>query len=200
MKLVVDVDYHLNHDSGTASVAGVVFDRWQAREPVSAYVTDIAEVKAYKPGKFYQRELPCIIELMKLVVEPIDMVIVDGYVWLDKEGSPGLGAHLFQFYEALGCPTPVVGVAKSSYFGSAHAIHLLRGKGKRPLYITTVGANLEETADQVRGMTGKNRIPKMLKLVDQLCRRTSWITRAGGIVSKGTKPQETMTSTHPRAE
>lgn len=197
MLLAVDVDYHSGHAGGTACVAGVVFDEWWTKKLTSAYVTNISEVSPYRPGNFYQRELPCILELLRLVIEPIDIIIVDGYVWLDEAGTPGWGAHLFQLFEPLGCGTSVVGVAKSLYLGSAHAITLNRGESKKPLYVTAAGMDLRQASDCVLSMAGSSRIPAFLSLVDQLCRRTVWISRQRNIVHKGQQPQVPVTSTKP---
>jgi hypothetical protein len=41
--------------------------------------------------------------------------IVDGYVWLDDAGKPGLGAHL---YQALGGRVAVLGVAETKFRGA----------------------------------------------------------------------------------
>ena len=92
------------------------------------------------------------------------MIIIDGYVWLDANHRPGLGAIL---HEALGKRVPVVGVAKT-VFGDALSwcIPVVRGVSRRPLFVTAAGINAEEAAKGVHTMHGLHRIPTLLKLVD----------------------------------
>jgi deoxyribonuclease V len=101
------------------------------------------------------------------VSDPLAAVLIDGYVWLDEAGSPGLGAHL---YRALEERVAVIGVAKSRYRHPVAAREVLRGGSQRPLYVSAVGVDLEEAAAWVAHMHGEYRIPTLLKRVDQLCR------------------------------
>ena len=97
----------------------------------------------------------------------VETIIVDGYVWLGPENRPGLGAHL---YEALGKQVPVIGVAKSMFRGATNAEAVLRGRSRRPLYVTAAGMDPVIAAKNIQGMHGPHRIPTLLKRVDQLCR------------------------------
>jgi deoxyribonuclease V len=98
----------------------------------------------------------------------LDLVIVDGYVWLGPDRG-GLGFHL---HEALGRQVPVVGVAKTRFAGdSTTAVPVLRGQSQRPLFVTSVGIPVVEAAERIRRMHGSFRIPTLLKEVDRLCRR-----------------------------
>ena len=54
------------------------------------------------------RELPALLAVIEDLDEPPGLVIVDGYVDLDPDGRPGLGAHL---NARLG--VPVIGVANA---------------------------------------------------------------------------------------
>jgi deoxyribonuclease V len=163
MMACVDVDYR---DKG-AVAACVVFARWQDREPVARYVERIPTVLPYVAGHFYRRELPCLLAVLEQVREPLDVVIVDGYVWLDGEGDPGLGAHL---YEALSRKVVVIGVAKSLYQRSP-AQPVCRGDSRQPLYVTAAGLDGDEAARLVREMEGPFRIPALLGEADRLCRQ-----------------------------
>lgn len=123
--------------------------------------TEIAE---YIPGQFFQRELPCLLHILGVIQEAIDIVVVDGYVAIaDKLG---LGMHL---WKSLDSNKPIVGVAKTR-FRSASAIEVLRSSNKVPLYVTAVGMGPNEAAIKVSRMAGLNRIPILLKTVDQLVR------------------------------
>jgi len=158
-----DVHYH---DKG-ATAACVCFDDWAAAAAASEHVVQIAQVEPYVPGQFYRRELPCILRVMEVISEPIDLTIIDGYVWLGDNSKSGLGAHLF---EALDQQVPVVGVAKTSFKDTHAAIPVVRGKSTSPLYVTSAGIPAADAADQVRRMHGKHRVPALLKVVDRLCR------------------------------
>ncbi len=40
---------------------------------------------------FYLRELPWIQAVLAKLDDPPEVIVVDGYVWLDEQESPGLG-------------------------------------------------------------------------------------------------------------
>ena len=174
MKICIDVDYQEQAPEDprapatcTALAAGVVFAEWSSPRPEAELVVPLSDVAAYVPGEFYKRELPCVLAVLEDCVQFIDTVIVDGYVFLDDAGSPGMGAHL---YRALEGRVPVVGVAKNPFRGSVGAIAVHRGGSKRPLFVTAIGTDPREAADAVRLMHGSHRLPTMLKRVDRLCR------------------------------
>jgi deoxyribonuclease V len=157
----VDVDYR---EAG-AVAAAIVFLDWSSAFALEEHVVTIDAVAPYRPGAFYERELPCILAVLRRSRGPIGVVVVDGYVWLGED-RPGLGAHL---HAALGGETPVIGVAKSPFPG-APAVALLRGDSQRPLYVSAVGVDLVNAADNIRRMHGAHRLPTLLKQVDGLCR------------------------------
>ena len=150
----------------TATAACILFDGWTATAPAEERVRQFTHVAEYEPGNFYKRELPCLIGAIERLSRTPQTIIIDGHVWLDSAGRPGLGAHLF---EALGRSTPVIGVAKSAFPG-APAVQVFRGQSKTPLHVTAVGVDVALAAENVRNMAGAHRIPDMLKLVDRLCR------------------------------
>ena len=150
-----------------ANVACVLFADWADGNIIKKFVEQIKGVKAYMPGRFYKRELPCLLRVLDNISEPMDTIVIDGYVWLDEKKSPGLGAYL---YEALDKSIPIIGVAKSRFKDAEFTQKVFRGRSKRPLYITSVGIDSKIAADCIRKMHGKHRIPTLLKGVDQLCR------------------------------
>ena len=158
---IVDVDYR--GDGATA--ACVMADGWTAAVPGSEHTARIGEVAPYVPGHFFERELPCLLAVLVQLPRPPDLVIIDGYVWLGEE-QPGLGARL---HEALGGAIPVVGVAKTRFHG-APAVEVRRGTSLRPLFVTTVGIDVEEAARAVTAMAGEHRVPTLLARVDALAR------------------------------
>lgn len=163
MLACIDVDYR----SEGAVAACVLFADWTAERGEARQVVAIRTVAPYVPGKFYLRELPCLLEVLGRVREVPEVVVVDGYVWLGGEDKPGLGAHLFQ---ALDGAAAVVGVSKSRFAGAGPAVEVFRGRSRRPLFVSAVGIDLDEAAGWVTGMSGPYRIPALLREVDRLCR------------------------------
>lgn len=159
---LLDVDYR---DDG-ARAACVVLDDLQSAAPRREWTVELPPPAPYEPGAFYQRELPCLLAALAVAAPPT-LVVIDGYVYLDEAGRPGLGVHL---YEALGKEIPVIGVAKTAFRGSSFAVAVTRGESLRPLYVTAVGVELAWAAAQVRGMAGPHRLPLMLQRVDHLAR------------------------------
>ena len=161
MKLAIDVYYYNDHK---AKIVGVLFDDWKAALPAEIITTSFDKVNDYESGSFYKRELPCIMELLKLVnMNIIDIIIVDGYVYLESIDNPGLGLRL---YDALDGKYSIIGVAKT-YFHNTIAEKIYRGNSKTPLYITSVGMEANEAGKCIQDMHGNYRIPKLLKLLDQ---------------------------------
>jgi deoxyribonuclease V len=158
---IADVHY----PDGGGAVAALVL----ASDPAFAHVTgeftaELTEVEPYRPGEFALRELPAIAAVLA-VAPPVGLLIVDGYVDLDPDGRPGLGAHA---HDAFGIP--VVGVAKTAFRPAAHAIPVLRGGSAKPLFVTAAGLPVAGAAAMVSAMAGRYRVPDAVKRVDRLCR------------------------------
>ena len=165
---IFDVDYR---DTG-ARAAVLLADAWTSAAPSASHSLDLS-VAAYEPGQFYKRELPCLLALLQRLPLPLgalQALVIDGHVWLDAQGRPGLGAHLHQ---AVGGALPVVGVGKTAFgplTGTAAVAEVRRGTSQRPLYVSSVGMDLSQAAAQVAGMHGEHRVPSLLSAVDQLAR------------------------------
>jgi len=100
-------------------------------------------------------------------IEPstVSCIVIDGFVILDDSGKYGLGGHL---YERLDRTIPVIGVAKTNFHENVqHVIPVYRGESKNPLYITAIGTDLQQAANDVQGMHGDYRIPTVLKELDR---------------------------------
>lgn len=157
-----DVNY-LNDDATTACVC---FHDWTDSTSIQDFVEITHNVAPYESGKFYKRELPCIVSLLnKHNLQP-SIIIVDGYVWLD-ENQIGLGGHL---YNDLGGNIPVIGVAKTKFKSHSKVKEVFRGQSQTPLYVSAIGIDLDEAAQNIEKMDGTFRLPILLKRVDQLCR------------------------------
>lgn len=166
--MIACLDVH--YPARGAHAACVLIERWDDEVPAATSTEEIADVAPYEPGRFYLRELPCLLAVLATLPAPPEIVVVDGYVWLSSERRAGLGARL---HEALGGDVPVIGAAKTIYrslAGSPLMIAAVRGASQAPLYVTAVGIAVEEAARHVRGMHGAHRIPTILALADRLAR------------------------------
>jgi hypothetical protein len=61
----------------------------------------VPHVAPYRPGRFFERELPPLRAVLADVTR-IELLVIDGYVDLDPHGRPGLGARL---HAELGIPS-----------------------------------------------------------------------------------------------
>ncbi|MCD8043949.1 MAG: endonuclease V [Tannerellaceae bacterium] len=165
MILVTDVYYR----ETDAKTVGLLFQEWTDSSPAEVVLHYSTGYGEYEPGAFYKRELPCLLEMIATIdLSVIDMIIVDGYVYVDDNRMPGLGYYL---YEALGKTVPVIGVAKKAFYHNKEiTIPVCRGSSRSPLYITSVGIDTGQAASFVEKMHGNFRIPTLLKLVDQYSR------------------------------
>lgn len=161
--LALDVGY----DDATATVGAVTFEQWEATAPTRTLKTTLPTPSDYTPGEFYRRELPCLLALIEEFDLSPEIIVIDGFVYLDGDRKPGLGKRLF---DALRGEVCVVGVAKTSFQGIPESSLLNRGRSSRPLYVTCEGMNLDAAKAGVLSMHGPHRIPTLLKLADRLSR------------------------------
>ncbi len=96
-----------------------------------------------------------------------DTIVVDGYVYLDSDMKKGLGYHL---YKSLNESVKVIGVAKNSFHNISEEFKRYRRDSIKPLYITSIGVSLDDAKKFILKMDGEFRFPKLLKLVDAVCR------------------------------
>ncbi len=168
-RLVVEpialLDVHYFEDG--AHAACVVADQWADAEAVETRSCWVSEVAPYVPGRFYERELPPLLAVLKLVTTEVRALVVDSYVELDEAGAPGLGAHLYEHFQGR---YAVVGIAKTAFRGSTFAAPVRRGGSERPLYVTARGMDQRQAARLVSAMHGEHRLPTLLGLVDRLAR------------------------------
>jgi deoxyribonuclease V len=150
-----------------AFAACLQFAHWTSDGAIVADFAQIETQASYQSGAFYLRELPALRAVLYELAQPSHAIIVDGYVYLDRDGRPGLGARL---YEALKGKVPVIGVAKTALRNDDWSIPVLRGVSRTPLRVTAIGMDQADAAAHVRAMAGAYRIPEMLKRVDQMAR------------------------------
>jgi deoxyribonuclease V len=159
----VDVQYL--PDGGARAALVLAADRRFATL-VAERVAHLVRVAPYRPGAFFERELPALAAVLDGAgADELELLVVDGYVDLDPAGRPGLGAHAHARFGV-----PVVGVAKTAFRGATHAVPVRRGGAAKPLYVTAAGIPLAEAATLVAEMAGPYRLPDALRRVDALAR------------------------------
>lgn len=161
--MVLALDVHYKEDR-SAKAVGVLFD-WEDNAPKEIIIDYVEEIEEYIPGEFYKRELPCLLKIIKKIdIKGIDAIIIDGYVYLDNNFQKGLGGIL---WEKLDQKFPVIGVAKTSFFSNKETVkEIFRGKSQKPLYVSSVGCDINEASEKLKNMSGEFRIPDILKQMD----------------------------------
>lgn len=160
--MIAAMDVCYNETEETARAAAVLFLTFTDEKAVAEYITTIHQSNPYIPGQFFRRELPCLLKILSETKEPIDTLIIDGYVQLNEK--PGLGMYL---WNALDHKVTIIGVAKSK-FRDVQAVEVFRANSTRPLYVTAIGMKPETAARFISRMAGNYRIPTLLKRADQL--------------------------------
>lgn len=164
MILAFDTYYYENK----AKTVCLSFENCNKEENIKIYSEVIENIEEYKSGEFYKRELPCILSLFEKIEikEQIEFIIIDGYVYLDDNEKFGLGGHL---YKQLNNEIPIIGVAKTNFATlNKNKRQLLRGKSTKPLYITSIGIDVDKATELIKNMNGQNRMPTLLKKIDTL--------------------------------
>ncbi|WP_276382131.1 endonuclease V [Flavobacterium sp. H4147] len=163
MILAFDTHYFDNK----AKTVCLEFSEYNQKENFKVHTEIIENVEEYIPGEFYKRELPCIMSVLNQInLENIEVIIVDGFVYLDDDKKYGLGGHL---YEKLNRQIPIIGVAKTNFASiEKDKKALYRGDSIKPLYITSIGIDLEEAFKNIESMHGEFRMPTLLKELDRL--------------------------------
>lgn len=165
MKLAVAVHF----DGTQAHAAAVAFDAWDAAEAAKTYVSRIAHVENVPRGELDLRELPCVMQLLREHGLAPELILVDGFVHLDADETPGLGRHL---YQALGGQVPIVGVSKKRLPGLSAQFEVMREEEAPPLFVTCAGLDIGAAKARLRAMHGRKRVPTLMKLVARLAKNT----------------------------
>lgn len=165
MNLAFDT-YYFGDKAKTVCIA---FNNWTDSEVQYIYEEVLENIEAYKSGEFYKRELPCILSLLrKIPVNDVNVIVIDGFVYLDDHNKYGLGGHM---YESLEQKIPIIGVAKSNFATiMQNKRQVIRGKSLKPLYITAIGIDIDKASELIKTMHGEFRMPTLLKRLDSLTR------------------------------
>lgn len=166
MILAIDVYYKNNK----AKTVGAFFN-WEDEKPKQIIINTTDIIEEYIPGQFYKRELPCILQLLKKVdLSIIEVIIVDGHVYISNDKTFGLGGHL---YQALEKKLPIIGLAKKSFINTDEvSFPIYRGESKVPLYVSVIGYDIEKAILNIKKMKGKFRIPSILKKLDSITKES----------------------------
>lgn len=162
MLLAIDVYYNENE----AKVVAFLFNP-EDEIPQSIVIDQITGIENYVSGEFYKRELPCIESILqKINLNNIELIIIDGHVYVDDVGAFGLGGYT---WESLDKKIPVIGVAKTSFFRNKNTVkEVYRGESKKPLYVSSIGIDLDAATSLIKDMKGNYRIPVILKELDRI--------------------------------
>lgn len=150
-----------------AKTVALTFKNWEDSIEQNIFSELLENAEEYTSGEFYKRELPCILSLIKNInPKEIELIIIDGFVYLNDDLKKGLGAYL---YESLNQKVPIIGVAKTDFISlKSNKRLLLRGESKNPLYITAIGIHLDKATSNIQLMHGEYRIPTLLKRLDMI--------------------------------
>ena len=163
MKLVVAVHF----DGVHANVAAAAFDAWDAVEATKTYGSRVDHVEKAGKGELDLRELPCLMQLLREYSLEPELILIEGFVHLDADETPGLGQHL---YQALGCKVPIVGVSKKRLPGMSVQVEVVREEETQPLYVTCAGIDIGAAKARLRAMHGRKRVPTLMKLAARLAK------------------------------
>lgn len=165
--LILDVCYQNIDDKVQAKVAGIRFTGIENHIILNEYSIIVDDVDSYQSGKFYKREMPCLMALIEKIKDPFDVIIIDGYVYLDGVEKWGLGRYL---YNNLPVKKPIIGIAKNHFYGISQDYAVYRGKSKNPLYVTCMDFNIFIAKNLVKNLQGYYRMPDIVQNTDKLSR------------------------------
>lgn len=163
MKLIVAVHF----EDAQATAAAVAFDAWDAAEATRTYLSRIAHVEPAVRGTLDLRELPCVMQLLREHKLEPELILIDGFVHLDADETPGLGQHIFH---ALGGSVPIVGISKKRLPGLTAQFEVMREEETQPLLVTCAGIDIGAAKARLRAMHGRKRLPTLMKLVARLAK------------------------------
>jgi deoxyribonuclease V len=163
MKLVMDV--HLQGD--TARVAAVAFDDWTAFEGTKNYVLDVDHVQKPVKGELDLRALPWLVQLLDANRLQPEAIVIDGFVHLDAQETPGLGRRL---HDTLGGRTAVIGVSRTGFKDAPAQFEVHREEETAALVVTCAGIDLGAAKARIRMMHGRKRVPTLMKLAARIAK------------------------------
>lgn len=164
--------FDVHYDDQGANAAAILFENWTDDKPADQLVVRCENIGEYQAGSFYQRELAPLRAVIDQINVPVHAFVIDAYCHLSNDRDPGLGEYL---YRTLQQDAVVIGVAKNCFRGTDHAVEVLRGTSKRPLFVSSIGIEYQTAANRIQAMAGRHREPTLLKAVDRLCRDAKFV-------------------------
>ena len=68
---LVAVDVHYDDDLDLACAAALWFPSWEAERPIDQRLHFVEGLEPYVPGRFFERELPCLLPLLEPLVDQV---------------------------------------------------------------------------------------------------------------------------------
>jgi deoxyribonuclease V len=161
--VILAIDVYYKNES--AKAVGVLFSTWEDDKSLHEIIERLDNIEEYEPGKFYKRELPCVLKIIEKVdLKSIETIVIDGYVYVNDDRDYGLGGML---WDKLGGKVSVIGVAKTSFYANQGTIvQVKRGQSNSPLYVSAIGMDVKQAAELIQNMKGNYRVPDILKDLD----------------------------------
>ena len=75
-------------------------------------------------------------------------------------------------YDQLIIKKPIIGIAKTNFYGIPSEYKIYRGTSKHPLYVTCIDISIDTAKTWVQKLQGQYRIPDIVKKPDILSRKT----------------------------
>ena len=165
MKLVMD--FQIQGDS--ARVAAVAFDDWAAFEGTKNYALRIEHVEKPAKGELDLRALPWLVQLLDANRLQPEVIVLDGFVHLDAQETPGLGRRL---HDTLAGRTAVIGVSRTVFKGAdtPEQFCIFREDETPALIVTSAGIDLGAAKARIRMMHGRKRVPTLMKLAARIAK------------------------------
>jgi deoxyribonuclease V len=159
------LDVHYTGDRASTGV--VLFHAIDAASPTREFVVETDRLEPYESGRFFRRELPCLMVALEGIRESLRLVFVDAFVRLGPDRLPGLGWYLHQKLEGR---VAVIGVAKRPFADTPPSCFVYRGSSKRPLCVTSIGVEPQAARAMLESMHGRHRMPTLLRRADRVAR------------------------------
>ncbi|OYV00848.1 MAG: endonuclease V [Burkholderiales bacterium PBB5] len=141
--------------------AALCFDAWDAAEPTRSHSLLLALADAPKPAERAALRLQCVAQLLRERQLAPGLILIDGLVHLDAQGTPGWGQQLA---DALGGGVVVIGISKAAAKDWPAQFAVQREDEAAPVIVTCAGIDIGAAKARVRAMHGKRRMPTLLKL------------------------------------
>lgn len=163
MNAILDVGYK----NERAFISCVQFLNWYDDHPSAKRLTHLDIQAKYVPGRFFERELPCLLFALKQETVEFEVIVIDGFVHLKPPLKKGLGYYL---YESMPYSAAVIGVAKNPLKVADSYVPVLRGKSCKPLFVSSINFSTDRAAELIKNMHGPFRLPTLIKMADGFCK------------------------------